>query len=101
MQSGEGLITREDLAGYEAKIRSAISAEINGFEVFGAPPPSSGGTTVLLILRMLQQRGIVPDPKSYWNAEQVHLMAEAMKRAFRERAAYACLERNSFPDFFF
>lgn len=88
MQSGEGLITREDLAGYEGKIRSAVSAEIKGFEVFGAPPPSSGGTTVLLILRMLERRGIVPDPDSYWNAEQVHLMAEAMKRAFRERAAH-------------
>ncbi len=88
MQSGEGLITREDLAGYKAKIRPAISAEINGYEVFGAPPPSSGGTTVLLILRMLERRGIAPDPDSYWNAEQVHLMAEAMKRAFRERAAH-------------
>jgi len=88
MQSGEGLIAREDLAGYEAKIRPAISAEIKGFEVFGAPPPSSGGTTVLLILRMLERRGIVPDPESYWNAGQVHLMAEAMKRAFRERAAH-------------
>ena len=42
MRSGEGLITREDLAGYEAKIRPAVSAEIKGFEVFGPPPPSSG-----------------------------------------------------------
>jgi len=88
MQSGEGLITREDLAGYKAKSRSAVSAEIKGFEVFGPPPPSSGGTTVLLILRMLERRGIVPDPEYFWNAEQVHLMAEAMKRAFRERAAH-------------
>jgi gamma-glutamyltranspeptidase/glutathione hydrolase len=88
MESGEGLITREDLAGYEAKIRSAVSAEINGYEVFGAPPPSSGGTTVLLILGMLERRGITPDPDFYWSAAQVHLMAEAMKRAFRERAAY-------------
>jgi gamma-glutamyltranspeptidase/glutathione hydrolase len=88
MESGEGLITREDLAGYEARIRPALSAEIKGFEVFGAPPPNSGGTTLLLILRMLEQRGIAPDPDSYWNAEQIHLMAEAMKRAFRERAAH-------------
>jgi gamma-glutamyltranspeptidase/glutathione hydrolase len=88
MQSGGGLITREDLAEYEAKIRSAVSAEIKGFEVFGPPPPSSGGTTVLLILRLLERRGILPDPEHYWNAGQVHLMAEAMKRAFRERAAH-------------
>jgi gamma-glutamyltranspeptidase/glutathione hydrolase len=88
MKGGEGLITREDLAGYEAKSRSAVSAEVNGFEVFGAPPPNSGGTTMLLIMRMLERRGIAPDPDSYWNAEQVHLMAEAMKRAFRERAAH-------------
>ncbi len=88
MQSGEGLITQEDLAGYKAKIRSAVSAEIKGFEVFGPPPPSSGGTTVLLILRMLERRGIMPDPERFWNAGQVHLLAEAMKRAFRERAAY-------------
>jgi gamma-glutamyltranspeptidase/glutathione hydrolase len=88
MRGGEGLITQEDLEDYEARIRSAVSAEINGFEVFGAPPPNSGGTTMLLILRMLERRGIVPDPGSFWNAEQVHLMAEAMKRAFRERAAH-------------
>jgi gamma-glutamyltranspeptidase/glutathione hydrolase len=88
MLSGEGLIAREDLAGYEAKIRPAVSAEIKGFEVFGPPPPSSGGTTVLLILRMLDRRGILPTPEGYWNAAQVHLMAEAMKRAFRERAAH-------------
>ncbi len=88
MEDGKGLITRADLAGYEAKIRPAVSAEINGFEVFGAPPPNSGGTTMLLILRMLELRGIAPDPEVYWNAEQVHLMAEAMKRAFRERAAH-------------
>jgi gamma-glutamyltranspeptidase/glutathione hydrolase len=88
MRSGEGLITREDLSGYEAKIRPAVSAEINGSKVFGAPPPSSGGTTVLLILRMLERLGITPDPDAYWNAEQIHLMAEAMQRAFRERAAH-------------
>jgi len=88
MQSGGGLITREDLSGYQAEIRSAISAEIKGYEVFGAPPPSSGGTTVLLILRMLERRGIAPDPRVFWNSGQVHLMAEAMKRAFRERAAH-------------
>jgi len=88
MQSGEGLITREDLAGYEAKIRPAASAEIKGFEVFGPPPPSSGGTTVLLILRMLDEQGLEPAPEDYWNPGQVHLMAEAMKRAFRERAAH-------------
>jgi gamma-glutamyltranspeptidase/glutathione hydrolase len=88
MQKGEGLIAREDLAGYEAKIRPAVSAEIKGFEVFGAPPPSSGGTTVLLILRMLDEWGIESAPEGYWNAGQLHLMAEAMKRAFRERAAH-------------
>ncbi len=88
MKNGEGLISREDLAGYEAVSRPAVSAEINGYEVFGAPPPSSGGTTVLLILRMIERRGIVPDPEQYWNEGQVHLMAEAMKRAFRERAAF-------------
>ena len=42
MQSGGGLIVQEDLAGYEAKIRSAVSAEIKGFEVFGPPPPVGG-----------------------------------------------------------
>jgi gamma-glutamyltranspeptidase/glutathione hydrolase len=88
METGGGLMTREDLAGYEAKIRPAVSAEINGFKIFGAPPPNSGGATTLLILRMLDRRGIAPDPDHYWNAAQIHVMAEAMKRAFRERAAY-------------
>jgi gamma-glutamyltranspeptidase/glutathione hydrolase len=88
MERGEGLITRRDLAGYKAEIRPPVSAQVKGFEIFGAPPPNSGGTTMLLIVRMLERLGIAPDPQRYWNTDQVHLMAEAMKRAFRERAAF-------------
>jgi len=83
-----GLITLEDLATYKPKIREALDAnyEIAGhkWEVISSPPPSSGGVAVIESLNMLQ--GI---PLKGWSdAESVHMVAEAMRRAFADRAAY-------------
>lgn len=88
MRLGDGLITRQDLADYKANTRRPISGEVAGYTVYGAQLPSSGGITVLMQLRMLEALGFRQQGDTFWNADQVHLLAEVMKRSFRERAAY-------------
>ncbi|MEM8913686.1 MAG: gamma-glutamyltransferase [Planctomycetota bacterium] len=88
MELRSGLITRSDLQQYRAKIRTPESGMFNGFTIYGAPPPSSGGMTVIMQLRMIEALELKRDPSEFWNADQVHLMTEVMRRAFRERAAW-------------
>src|SRR5262249_46038035 len=40
MKSGGGLITRADLAGYQAQTRTPIHGTYRGYDVYGPPPPS-------------------------------------------------------------
>ena len=83
-----GLISLEDLANYKPKVREVLHADydVDGhkWEVISSPPPSSGGVAVIESLNMLQST-----PLRGWNdAESVHMVAEAMRRAFADRAAY-------------
>jgi gamma-glutamyltranspeptidase / glutathione hydrolase len=91
MQAGGGSITAEDLAKYEVKIRPAVHATVWGHEIYGPPPPSSGGATLLLMLQILEARGwnatSHPPSGKPWTGDQLHLLAEAARRGFRERAA--------------
>jgi gamma-glutamyltranspeptidase/glutathione hydrolase len=83
-----GLVTLEDLANYQPKVRETLHAhyELDGhkWDVLTAPPPSSGGVAVIEALNILDgvQLKNWDDPKS------VHLMAEVMRRVFADRAAY-------------
>lgn len=86
MELGEGLISAADLREYRAVQRSAIRTDFAGFEVYGPPPPSSGGLTMSLQLKMLQR---VADLRQLdQGAAEIHAVAEVMRRAFRQRAAY-------------
>ena len=83
-----GLITLDDLANYQPKIREVLQADytINGqrWQVISSPPPSSGGVVVIEALNMLQ--GV---PLKGWDDPQsVHMVAEVMRRMFADRAAY-------------
>lgn len=86
MTASGGLITLDDLKKYEAKERKPIHTTYRGFDVYAPPPPSSGGITLSLILNMLELHDVRRHP---WNSpETVHLVAEAMKRAYCERAKF-------------
>jgi gamma-glutamyltranspeptidase/glutathione hydrolase len=83
-----GLITLDDLAQYQAKARDVLHADyaVDGhkWEVITSPPPSSGGVAIIEALNMLN--GV---PLKGWNDPQsVHMVAEAMRRVFADRAAY-------------
>jgi gamma-glutamyltranspeptidase/glutathione hydrolase len=83
-----GLITAEDIAGYQAKLREPLRAKyrINGeeWEVITTVPPSSGGVAIVEMLNILQGYEL----KSLGEVQTIHLVAEAMRRAFADRAAF-------------
>ena len=86
MARGNGQITLEDLARYQAKWREPVSGTYRGYRVTSMPPPSSGG---VLILEMLNMLSPYPVAELGWNsAELVHLMVEAERRAYADRAVH-------------
>jgi gamma-glutamyltranspeptidase/glutathione hydrolase len=86
MRRGGGLITRADLKAYRAVRREPLRGTYRGYEVLSAPPPSSGGTALLQMLNVLE--GYDLEAAGFGSAEAVHLMAEAMRRAYADRARY-------------
>ncbi len=86
VQKGGGLLTVGDLRSYEAKIRKPIMFPLAGGTLIGMPPPSSGGIAVAQILGIMEDLPLRhAAPNGAWFA---HAMAEAMRRAFRDRALH-------------
>ena len=54
MAANGGLITKEDLAAYEAKERAPVKGTFRGYEIAAMPPPSSGGVALIEMLNMLE-----------------------------------------------
>jgi gamma-glutamyltranspeptidase/glutathione hydrolase len=81
-----GYLTTEDLLSYEAKLREPIHGVFRGYDVYSMPPPSSGGIHVVQILEMLEPFDL--GSSGAGSSGSIHLMAEAMKRAFADRAYY-------------
>jgi gamma-glutamyltranspeptidase/glutathione hydrolase len=79
-----GRWTLEDLARYEIKERAPLTLEYRGWHIVTAPPPSSGGVALAEILNILGGY----DLSKYDRVHQIHLTVEAMRRAYRDRAAY-------------
>ena len=81
---GGGLITAQDLAEYEVKERQPIRAMYRGYEIISAPPPSSGGITMVEALNILE--GYDLGKMGNRSADSIHLITEAFRRAFFDRA---------------
>ena len=82
MKANGGILTAQDFAGYRIAIREPVRGTYRGCEVVGFPPPSSGGIHVLQILNILENFEL----KTMADAPRVHVIAEAMKLAFADRA---------------
>jgi gamma-glutamyltranspeptidase / glutathione hydrolase len=101
--SNAGSLSQADLQGYRAKERAPLCTDYKQWKVCGMPPPSSGGIAIAQILGTLQAlearnpqlaiapmkplksaspAGLEPTP------EAVHLLAEAGRLAFADRALY-------------
>ena len=84
VQDAGGLWTMEDLAAYRIKEREPIRTAYKDYELVTAAPPSSGGIALAEILNTIE-----PYPLGkLGKAQRTHLIVEAMRRAFRDRAIY-------------
>ena len=86
MQANNGLITRADLKNYKAVEREPLRGTYRGCEVLTMPPPSSGGIALLEMLNILETHDLAK-----WGhdaPETNHLLIEAMRRAFADRAEF-------------
>jgi gamma-glutamyltranspeptidase / glutathione hydrolase len=79
-----GLLRAADFESYQIKLREPIQTTYRGYEIIGFPPPSSGGVHVAQILNILESFDL--QSKGANSADFVHLVAEAMKLAFADRA---------------
>ncbi|RYY76529.1 MAG: gamma-glutamyltransferase [Gammaproteobacteria bacterium] len=84
MKENGGLITKKDFENYHVEMRKPVISEFSGYTLYGFPPPSSGGTHVAQILNILEQF----DLKNATSELRYHLIAEAMKFAFADRAQW-------------
>src|SRR4030095_1029709 len=86
MKTNKGLMTAEDLRGYVAKERVPLRGNYRGHEIISMPPPSSGGAVLIEMLNILEGYELQKFEAS--SSDRYHLMAEAMRRAFADRAEY-------------
>lgn len=86
MNKGNGLITLEDLQSYQPKIRKPVHGTYRGYDIYSMGPPSSGGVHIIQILNILEKYPITN--LGHLSAKTIHLMVEAMKRAYADRAKY-------------
>jgi gamma-glutamyltranspeptidase/glutathione hydrolase len=82
MKRNGGILTVEDFQNYKVSLREPVRSTYRGFTIVGFPPPSSGGVHVAQTLKILENF----DLPAFGEAERLHVMAEAMKLAFADRA---------------
>ncbi len=82
MRDNGGLLTAADFAKYRCRIREPIITTYRGYTIISFPPPSSGGVHVAQMLNILEHF----DLKALDEATRVHVLTEAMKLAFADRA---------------
>ncbi len=86
MKVGAGILKKKDLEDYKVIKREAIGTEYRTYKIFGMPPPSSGGVHIIEILNMISSDDVAS--LKHNSVPYLHLLTEAMRRAFADRAMY-------------
>jgi gamma-glutamyltranspeptidase/glutathione hydrolase len=86
MAANGGIITKDDLAAYEAKERAPVKGTFRGYDIAAMPPPSSGGVALIEMLNMLEAYDL--KSKGAASPAAKHLEIEAMRRAYLDRARF-------------
>ncbi|MGH8502697.1 MAG: gamma-glutamyltransferase [Gammaproteobacteria bacterium] len=84
VQDAGGIWRREDLARYRVEEREPLRGRYRGMDIVTAPPPSSGGVVLIEALNVLSGYGL----HAMNDATRTHVVVEAMRRAYRDRAQY-------------
>jgi gamma-glutamyltranspeptidase/glutathione hydrolase len=83
IRAAGGIMTAADLKNYHATIRQPVRGTYRGYDIVSMPPPSSGGVHLIEMLNILEGYDLTER-----NAAALHLMIEAMTRAYADRATY-------------
>jgi gamma-glutamyltranspeptidase/glutathione hydrolase len=86
IQDAGGIMTSDDLKSYQAVIRTPVHGTYRGYDIVSMPVPSSGGTVLLEMLNILE--GFPLNDMKQGSPASLHLLVEAMKRAYADRARY-------------
>jgi len=81
-----GIMTADDLKAYQPVIRTPLRGSYRGYDIVSMPLPSSGGVVLMESLNILE--GFTLSDYRQGSAASLHLMIEAMKRAYADRARY-------------
>jgi len=84
VQAAGGIWTLEDFAGYQVVERKPVRTAYRGYELITAAPPSSGGIAIGQMLEIVEPFELAKMNR----VDRVHVLAEAMRRAYRDRALY-------------
>ncbi len=86
MQAGGGLISLADLGAYRARWRTPLEFTYRGARILTMPPPSSGGVTLAMVCHIVE--GFDLRRLGFQSAAELHVVVEAMRRAFAARNAW-------------
>ena len=86
MKRGNGLITYEDLKGYQAVWRTPLISRYKEYKIISMPPPSSGGVALTQLLKSTEPFPI--SSMGHTSVQTIHLMTEAERRAYADRSVY-------------
>src|ERR1019366_2538177 len=85
VQKAGGIMSKDDLANYHAVERAVVRGSYRGYSIVSMPPPSSGGVHLIEMLNILEGYDLA---KLGRGAPSLHLLIEAMKRAYADRAVF-------------
>ena len=86
MARNGGLISKRDLAAYQAKIRTPLRGTYRGYELITMPPPTSGGATMIEMLNILEHFNLAK--LGAMTPAALHVEIEAMRRGYLDRARW-------------
>lgn len=86
IRAAGGIMTLEDLKNYRPIIRAPVRGTYRGYDIVAMPPPSSGGIVLIEALNILE--GFAANRIGARTVESHHLLVEAMKQAYADRAFY-------------
>jgi gamma-glutamyltranspeptidase/glutathione hydrolase len=86
IHEGGGILNESDLSVYAAKFRQPIHGTFHGYDLYAPPLPTSGGICLVETLNILERFDL--NQQDRWSPRTLHLMIEAMKRVFFDRARY-------------
>ena len=86
IQAAGGIITRDDLKSYQPVWREPVRGTYRGYDIVSMPLPSSGGTVLIETLNILE--GYNLHKMGAQTPALLHVLIEAMKRAYADRARY-------------